>query len=100
VAAAWSGPLARAISRSSSASASKARSSSSQRSATVFDEAEVKLLSELAANLSLALERGQQQQRIDYLAYYDILTGCRTAGSSMRGSTRRSPCAMRRGSRW
>jgi diguanylate cyclase (GGDEF)-like protein/PAS domain S-box-containing protein len=41
----------------------------------VFDEAEVKLLSELAANLSLALERGQQQQRIDYLAYYDILTG-------------------------
>ena len=41
----------------------------------VFDEAEVKLLSELASNLSLALERGQQQQRIDYLAYYDILTG-------------------------
>ena len=40
-----------------------------------FDEAEVKLLTELAANLSLALERGQQQQRIDYLAYYDILTG-------------------------
>jgi GGDEF domain-containing protein len=41
----------------------------------VFDEAEVRLLSELASNLSLALERGQQQQRIDYLAYYDILTG-------------------------
>ena len=41
----------------------------------VFDEAEVRLLTELAANLSLALERGQQQQRIDYLAYYDILTG-------------------------
>jgi len=40
-----------------------------------FDEAEVRLLTELAANLSLALERGQQQQRIDYLAYYDILTG-------------------------
>ena len=41
----------------------------------VFDDAEVRLLAELAANLSLALERGQQQQRIDYLAYYDILTG-------------------------
>ena len=41
----------------------------------VFDEAEVRLLSELASNLSLALERGQQQQRIDYLAYYDSLTG-------------------------
>ena len=41
----------------------------------VFDEAEVRLLTELASNLSLALERGQQQQRIDYLAYYDILTG-------------------------
>ena len=41
----------------------------------VFDDAEVRLLSELASNLSLALERGKQQERIDYLAYYDALTG-------------------------
>jgi len=41
----------------------------------VFDEAELRLLAELASNLSLALERGQQQERIDYLAYYDPLTG-------------------------
>lgn len=45
------------------------------RECNVFDEAELRLLAELASNLSLALERGQQQQRIDYLAYYDSLTG-------------------------
>ena len=40
-----------------------------------FDDAELRLLQELSSNLALALERARQQERIDYLAYYDPLTG-------------------------
>jgi len=40
-----------------------------------FDLEEVRLLEELTANISFALELIAHQERIDYLAYYDVLTG-------------------------
>jgi len=39
-----------------------------------FDEEEVKLLSELAGDVSFALTFIAQQEKVDYLAYYDPLT--------------------------
>ncbi|MEO5694307.1 MAG: GGDEF domain-containing protein, partial [Usitatibacter sp.] len=40
-----------------------------------FDEEEMHLLHELSGNLSLALEHLARGSRLDYLAYYDPLTG-------------------------
>jgi diguanylate cyclase (GGDEF)-like protein/PAS domain S-box-containing protein len=40
-----------------------------------FDSEEVKLLTELADNLSFALDHIGKSQRLDYLAYHDELTG-------------------------
>jgi PAS domain S-box-containing protein/diguanylate cyclase (GGDEF)-like protein len=40
-----------------------------------FNEDEVKLLADLSADASVALERMHRQERIDYLSYYDTLTG-------------------------
>lgn len=40
-----------------------------------FDQTEVELLRELASNLSFALEAIEKRERLDYLAYYDGLTG-------------------------
>ncbi len=40
-----------------------------------FDAIEVDLLSNLTGNLSFALELGAKQRRVEYLAYYDQLTG-------------------------
>ena len=40
-----------------------------------FDEAEVRLLSELAADISFALEHLEKAERATYLALYDELTG-------------------------
>ena len=40
-----------------------------------FDEAEIKLLSELAADISFAIEHVEQSERAAYLALYDELTG-------------------------
>jgi diguanylate cyclase (GGDEF)-like protein len=40
-----------------------------------FDENEMKLLRELAGDISFALEHIEQRQQLDYLAYYDGLTG-------------------------
>jgi PAS domain S-box-containing protein/diguanylate cyclase (GGDEF)-like protein len=40
-----------------------------------FDEAEVKLLSQLAADISFALEHIEKSERAAYLALYDELTG-------------------------
>ena len=37
----------------------------------VFDEAELHLLAEVANNLAFALERVRQQEKLDFLAYYD-----------------------------
>lgn len=39
-----------------------------------FDEEEVRLLSELAADISFALEHIGKAEKLDYLAYYDTLT--------------------------
>ena len=40
-----------------------------------FDTAEIKLLSELAGNVSFALDYIEKAERLAYLAYYDVLTG-------------------------
>ncbi len=40
-----------------------------------FDDEEVKLLTELAADISFSMEHIQQEERLNYLAYYDALTG-------------------------
>lgn len=40
-----------------------------------FDEEEIKLLCEMAADISFGLESINREQQIKYLAYYDILTG-------------------------
>ena len=40
-----------------------------------FDDEEIRLLGELTGNLSFALELIDKQARLDYLAYYDPLTG-------------------------
>ena len=40
-----------------------------------FDEEEMRLLQELAGNIGLAIENIEKQERLDYLAYYDPLTG-------------------------
>lgn len=41
----------------------------------VFDQEEMKLLTELAGDISFALEYIEKRERLDYLAYYDALTG-------------------------
>ncbi|MGQ0650909.1 MAG: GGDEF/EAL domain-containing response regulator [Betaproteobacteria bacterium] len=45
------------------------------RSADVFDEEEMRLLQDLAGDLSYALRHLEQKARMDYLAYHDSLTG-------------------------
>lgn len=40
-----------------------------------FDDEELKLLKELAGDISFALEFMAKEEKVDYLAYYDTLTG-------------------------
>ncbi len=40
-----------------------------------FDDEEMRLLQELIGNIALAIEHLDKQDRLDYLAYYDDLTG-------------------------
>jgi diguanylate cyclase (GGDEF)-like protein/PAS domain S-box-containing protein len=40
-----------------------------------FDEQEISLLDELAGDISFAIDHIDKQERLDYLAYYDVLTG-------------------------
>lgn len=40
-----------------------------------FDEDELKLLNDLAGDISFALDHIAKAERLDYLAYYDLLTG-------------------------
>ena len=40
-----------------------------------FDEAEMKLLLELAGDIAFALDHIAKEEKLDYLAYYDTLTG-------------------------
>ena len=40
-----------------------------------FDEEEIKLLTELAGDISFAIDHIDKQERLDYVAYYDALTG-------------------------
>ena len=41
----------------------------------VFDDAEMKLLAEMAGDVSFALDHIGKEERLNYLAYYDVLTG-------------------------
>ena len=43
--------------------------------ANVFDEEEMRLLIEMAGDISFALDHLEKVQRLDYLAYYDAVTG-------------------------
>ena len=43
--------------------------------ADFFDQDELRLLAELAGDISFALEHIERRERLDYLAYYDALTG-------------------------
>jgi diguanylate cyclase (GGDEF)-like protein len=40
-----------------------------------FDEKEMKLLNELAGDIAFAIDHIEKQEQLDYLAYYDVLTG-------------------------
>jgi diguanylate cyclase (GGDEF)-like protein/PAS domain S-box-containing protein len=40
-----------------------------------FDEEELKLLTELAGDIAFAIDHIEKQAKLDYLAYYDVLTG-------------------------
>jgi diguanylate cyclase (GGDEF)-like protein len=40
-----------------------------------FDDEELKLLNELAGDISFGLEFMAKEEKVDYLAYYDVLTG-------------------------
>jgi diguanylate cyclase (GGDEF)-like protein/PAS domain S-box-containing protein len=40
-----------------------------------FNEDQIKLLADLSADASIALERMEKQDRIDYLSYYDAISG-------------------------
>jgi diguanylate cyclase (GGDEF)-like protein/PAS domain S-box-containing protein len=40
-----------------------------------FQEEEMKLLAELTSNVAFAIDHIEKQERLDYLAYYDVLTG-------------------------
>jgi diguanylate cyclase (GGDEF)-like protein/PAS domain S-box-containing protein len=45
-----------------------------------FDDEERRLLLELAGDISFALDHIEKQERLDYLAYYDVLTGLANRG--------------------
>ena len=40
-----------------------------------FDEQEMRLLTELAGDISFALDHIEKAERLDYISYYDLLTG-------------------------
>ncbi|MGP1680040.1 MAG: EAL domain-containing protein, partial [Burkholderiales bacterium] len=41
----------------------------------LFDEEEMALLTELAGDISFAIDHIEKEERLNYLAYYDVLTG-------------------------
>jgi len=43
--------------------------------ADFFDEQEMKLLTEMAGDISFALDHIAKEEKLNYLAYYDVLTG-------------------------
>jgi diguanylate cyclase (GGDEF)-like protein/PAS domain S-box-containing protein len=43
--------------------------------ADVFDDDETRLLLELAGNITFAVDHIEKQEQLNYLAYYDVLTG-------------------------
>jgi diguanylate cyclase (GGDEF)-like protein/PAS domain S-box-containing protein len=45
-----------------------------------FDQDELALLNEVSSDISFALQAIEKQERLDYLAYYDVLTGLANRG--------------------
>jgi diguanylate cyclase (GGDEF)-like protein/PAS domain S-box-containing protein len=45
------------------------------RESEFFQEEEIRLLTDLTANISFALEGIEKEKKLNYLAYYDVLTG-------------------------
>ena len=44
----------------------------------------MKLLTELAGDIAFAIDHIEKQERLDYLAYYDVLTGLANRSSVSR----------------
>ncbi len=68
-----------------------------------FHEEEMKLLTELAGDIAFAIDHIDKQERLDYLAYYDVLTGLanrslflerRGAVHAQRGQRRAQACLV------
>lgn len=62
-----------------------------------FDEEEVTLLNEISADISFALEAISKQKKLDYLAYYDALTGLANSALFLERIEQRIPAAKRDG---
>jgi len=60
-----------------------------------FDDEEVALLNEMAADISFALESISRQKKLDYLAYYDPLTGLANLTLFQERVEQRIPIAKR-----
>jgi diguanylate cyclase (GGDEF)-like protein len=45
-----------------------------------FDEAEMRLLTELAGDIGFGLDHLEKEEKLDYIAYYDVLTGLANRG--------------------
>jgi diguanylate cyclase (GGDEF)-like protein/PAS domain S-box-containing protein len=58
-----------------------------------FDDEELKLLEELAGDVSFALESNEKRKKLDYLAYYDALTGAPNRGLFLERLTRLTQAA-------
>ena len=50
------------------------------RESEFFQDEEIRLLTDLTGNISFALDGIEKQKRLDYLAYYDVLTGLANRG--------------------
>ena len=65
----------------------------------VFDAQETHLLLELAGDISFALEHMEKLDRLEYLAYYDVLTGLANRSLFLERTQRHIEAAQRAGHR-
>jgi len=60
----------------------------------MFDEAEMRLLTEMSGDISFALDHIARQNQLTYLAYYDELTGLANRGLFCDRAEQQIPCAV------